>query len=617
MPARPELPTNAPARSIRSQLMLFGAMASLVAAATGAMLSLRDAERETRREVQARAVATATTLAWALGRAGPEAAQAGLDAFLAAPGTPGDIHVFAVDRALRITAAVDRRHLGRNLESVLDHVEPDVANVLSGVSAIASGEMMHNGRSVVDATAAIRGGGSARGPIVGAVHIAVPRWTTASLLRDRAGTVLAAGLLLAVLLLAPLLIYIETGLLRPVAALVAANRAVLEGRREGRLVPIEAIAGNELGVVARMRNAMIQRMDDTEGEFARRLRELSELNGTSTRMGEVSMDDLLAQVLTKVIEITDADAGEISLLDGEHRLAVRAQQGFSEKWAHCEAVRPLSCLCGTVVQSGELLRVEDVAASPLATRPACLAEGYRAYCGLPLRIAGEVIGLISLHHREPPAETAHRQDLLLTLGNLVAAITVNARLYDTTRRLALVDPLTDVGNRRAFADRLAAEIERSVRHDSPCALLFLDIDHFKLLNDRLGHAAGDRALQWVAGVLKASVRGADFVGRWGGEEFVVLLVETSRDGARTVAERIRSEIASTRGPHCGPGQEFAVTVSIGVAALPGDPADSDALIAAADAAMYRAKCAGRNRVVAAGAAAGDSVVCPPVAVPAS
>jgi diguanylate cyclase (GGDEF)-like protein len=597
--------------------MLFGAAASLVAAAIATTLSLRDAERETRREVQARAVATATTLAWALGRAGPEATQAGLDAFLAAPGTPGDVRVFAVDRSLRIIAANDRRNLGRNLEAALEQEEPDVAKVLSGASAIASGEMTHNGRSVLDATAPIRRDGLASGPIVGAVHVDVPRWTTASLLRDRAGTVLAAGVLLALLLLVPLVIYIETNLLRPLAAVAAANRAVLDGRREGRLVPMAAMPGNELGAVARMRNAMIQRLDDTEAEFARRLRELSELNGTSTRMGEVSLDGLLAQVLAKVVEITDADAGEISLLDGEGRLAVRAHQGFSEHWTHSGAARPVSCLCGSVVRSGAVVQLNDIATSPLATRPACLAEGYRAYCGLPMRIAGEAIGLISLHHREPPADTAHREDLLLTLGNLVAAIVVNARLYDTTRRLALVDPLTDVGNRRAFADRLAAEIERSVRHDSPCALLFLDIDHFKLVNDRLGHAAGDRALQWVAGVLKASVRGADFVGRWGGEEFVVLLVETSRDGARTVAERIRSEIASTRGPHCGPGQEFAVTVSIGVAALPGDPADSDALIAAADAAMYRAKCAGRNRVVAAGAAAGDSVVCPPVAVPAS
>ena len=616
MSARPDLPTTDSARSIRSELMLFGAAATIVAAATAATLSLGDAERETRREVEARAMGTVATLAWTLGRVGPEGAQAGLDAFLAAPGTPRDTNVFAVDRTLRITAANDRRNLGRNLEAVLDHEEPDVAKVLSGATAIASGEMTHNGHSVLDATAPIRRDGLASGPIVGAIHLAVPRWTIATLLRDRVGIVLAAGVLLAVLLLGPLLIYIETSLLRPLAAVVAANRAVLEGRREGRLVPSAAIPSNELGVVARMRNAMIQRLDDTESEFARRLRELSELNIAATRMGEVSIDTLLAQVLAKVIEITDADAGEISLVEGEDRLVVRAQQGFSERWAHCEAVRPLACLCGTVVQTGELLRVEDIANSPLATRPACLVEGHRTYCGLPLRIAGDVIGVISLHHREAPLETRHRQDLLLTLGNLVAAIAVNAHLYDATRRLALVDPLTDVGNRRAFADRLAAEIDRSVRHDSPCALLFLDIDHFKLHNDRLGHAAGDRALQWVAGVLKASVRGSDFVGRWGGEEFVVLLVETSRDAARTVAERIRSEIASTRPPHWGSEPDAAVTVSIGVAALPSDPADPEALVAAADAAMYRAKCAGRNRVVVAASAAGESGVSAPLVEPA-
>lgn len=156
--------------------------------------------------------------------------------------------------------------------------------------------------------------------------------------------------------------------------------------------------------------------------------------------------------------------------------------------------------------------------------------------------------------------------------------------------LAERDPLTGVYNRRRLLERLEEEVERSCRGHDPLSVCMLDLDHFKQVNDRHGHQAGDEALRQVAIALAASLRSIDTLGRYGGEEFVLVLPQTSRNGAREKAERVRGAVDLLR---TGSGQ---VTVSIGVAGYrPGDSVDT--LLARADAALYEAKDSGRNRVV--------------------
>jgi diguanylate cyclase (GGDEF)-like protein/PAS domain S-box-containing protein len=161
-------------------------------------------------------------------------------------------------------------------------------------------------------------------------------------------------------------------------------------------------------------------------------------------------------------------------------------------------------------------------------------------------------------------------------------------------RLATTDSLTGVANRRRFLEQLGAELDRVKRFGDPASLLMLDVDHFKRVNDTYGHAAGDTVLQHLAELSRLRLRRIDLFGRLGGEEFAILLPGTDRAGAELLAERFRHEVAETPA-QTGKGP-IAVTVSIGIAELAAVDPGQDAVLARADAALYRAKEAGRNRV---------------------
>jgi len=187
-----------------------------------------------------------------------------------------------------------------------------------------------------------------------------------------------------------------------------------------------------------------------------------------------------------------------------------------------------------------------------------------------------------------------------------ALLGVNRRL----QALALTDDLTGLYNHRYFTQRLAEEVARARRHRAPLALLYADIDHFKLVNDEHGHEAGDRVLRHVAirlrdgvegGSAMARLRESDVVARCGGEEFGALLVHARREGALAVADRLRRSVAENAA-RLEDGTSVPVTISIGLSSLPEDGDGADGLFRAADRALYAAKQAGRNRVVASGPA---------------
>ena len=173
------------------------------------------------------------------------------------------------------------------------------------------------------------------------------------------------------------------------------------------------------------------------------------------------------------------------------------------------------------------------------------------------------------------------------------------RLHRIVERQASTDGLTDLANRRHFEETLAGEISRAERFDGSLALVLADLDDFKQVNDRYGHQAGDDVLREFAAVLRDTVRDIDLAARYGGEEFAVLLPQTDPEGAERLAERLREAMANRR-LAIVPGTAFTVTASFGVAAFPEAPTGA-ALFAAADEALYRAKSAGKNCVVCAGA----------------
>jgi two-component system, cell cycle response regulator len=162
--------------------------------------------------------------------------------------------------------------------------------------------------------------------------------------------------------------------------------------------------------------------------------------------------------------------------------------------------------------------------------------------------------------------------------------------------LATTDALTGLPNHRELVVAIDRELELTTRHGQQFALAFLDLDHFKAINDTLGHAAGDAVLKETSDVLRECLRGGDIAGRWGGEEFIVVLPQTDSPGAMIAAERLRATIAQHRFQAAGGAH---LTCSIGVAVRPFDGTDRDALIESADRAMYAAKRLGRNQVIAA------------------
>jgi diguanylate cyclase (GGDEF)-like protein len=221
---------------------------------------------------------------------------------------------------------------------------------------------------------------------------------------------------------------------------------------------------------------------------------------------------------------------------------------------------------------------------PYASVPAVVAlmiYAARAHGYLPLAVGVYVsfailIELVLLHQ-------------FLDYRELIAFSNRNARLES----LAAADPVTGLPNHRTLVSALDVELERARRYHHPCTALFLDLDHFKALNDSYGHPTGDSALREFASVVRTALRGIDTLARWGGEEFVAVLPETDIEPGLAVAERVRAAVAAhtfwaARGAH--------LTCSIGVASYPGDAENRDELIEMADRAMYAAKHLGRNQV---------------------
>jgi len=190
---------------------------------------------------------------------------------------------------------------------------------------------------------------------------------------------------------------------------------------------------------------------------------------------------------------------------------------------------------------------------------------------------------------------------LLAVIETLRDMTVQKEAQEELRRLASRDALTGLANRRAFDEHIGQEWTRGRKSDHLVSVLMLDVDHFKQFNDTYGHPQGDACLKSVASVLAgAAARSGDLVSRYGGEEFVLVLPGTTEEGAMVVAERIRAAVCGLRIPNAASTHGGMLTVSIGVAT--GDPGavTQEILIERADAALYRAKHGGRNRVAAAG-----------------
>ncbi len=319
------------------------------------------------------------------------------------------------------------------------------------------------------------------------------------------------------------------------------------------------------------------------------------------------------RVTEMAAEMLDVPVAVVSLVDS-NRVWYKSIFG---PLAQREIAR-LPGLCGAAIGHAGAYLVENASADPRTQEHPLVSGGFglEFYLGVPLRTHdGHVLGTLACMDRRPRGVTRQQLRLLETLAAIVmdeielrrSAAQISrlsealADACNDLERRASFDPLTGVLARAAMLERSAALIGRTLAGEKGVALLMLDIDRFKAINDGHGHATGDRVLKETAGRMAASCRGGDLLGRVGGEEFLAVFADVTGCEAEQIAERLREAVS--RGPvEAAPGLALPVTVSGGLVALgPDDAATSLAeAMARADAALYRAKQGGRDRIVPAG-----------------
>ncbi len=226
---------------------------------------------------------------------------------------------------------------------------------------------------------------------------------------------------------------------------------------------------------------------------------------------------------------------------------------------------------------------------PIFFRRLSIIKDFETLISIPLIAEGRISAILYIEN----IPRVHFENFIILTGQFAIQFQ-RVFLYKKVQEMSITDSLTDVSTRRYFLERTGEEIRRSMRHKSNLSFLMLDLDYFKEKNDRYGHLVGDVILKEVANILKSSLREIDIIGRYGGEEFAIVLAGIGREGAFQVAERIRRGIEGA--VFKAYDESISTSVSIGIGVFPEDAVDIDGLVDSADKALYRAKETGRNRV---------------------
>ncbi len=332
----------------------------------------------------------------------------------------------------------------------------------------------------------------------------------------------------------------------------------------------------------------------------RRAAQLEAINRIAKQTTSVlDLRELLEKVCRHTMEAFPIDHVSVLLLE-DGRLVLRGEQGrLTLRFPRGKELPPDSGLCNRALAECRTVLENDV-----TTVPGYIAgfDETRSEMCVPLISFGETLGVLTLESAHPGAFQDADVPPLESVADICANAIQNARYLEKVKQLAYVDGLTGIFNRRFFEMRILEEIERARRYESPMAVLLVDIDRFKRVNDEFGHLLGDEALRQLTTAFAHHLRKMDVVCRYGGEEFAIIVPETSGEDAVLVAEKLRRVIETW----IFPGVARPITISIGVAEYPQNGHTRDELVRAADAALYHAKQAGRNRTVLAAAASETS-----------
>ncbi len=251
---------------------------------------------------------------------------------------------------------------------------------------------------------------------------------------------------------------------------------------------------------------------------------------------------------------------------------------------------------GNVFATGEPAWIPDVRSSQSLLHYGGRRTDVRSFMCVPLVSKGKNIGVLMLNHPEPNAFEPELLPMMRVLASYLAIAIENAEMFGLVKSLAEKDSLTLLYNHGSFHEKLAIELERANRYVRPMAVIILDLDHFKEINDRYGHTTGDRVLTLVAGALGAHLRKTDIAARYGGDEFAVILPETDLSSAAVIAERIAEGISNVR-LDIGRGSVISFTASIGYAACAHDAPGRGEILSTADRLMYESKRRGPGGVL--------------------
>lgn len=364
--------------------------------------------------------------------------------------------------------------------------------------------------------------------------------------------------------------------------------------RTGSAVDAEALA------------ALVAPDDSTQRELLeeaqRRVAEARKLRQASAVVLEaLDLREAIRRILEQLEQVLPYDSASVQLLKG-NELEIVGGRGWADPDAVLGKRFPIP---GDNPNTEVVQRQTPVV---LGNAPEAYGEfrkpphdHIKSFLGVPFVVRGRVIGMLAIDGERRHQFTEGHIRVASAFADQVAIAIENARLYDEVEALSLTDPLTELHNRRGIDQFGRDELKRAQRFGHALSALMVDLDRFKPVNDTHGHGVGDEVLVEVARRYRHALREVDLIGRYGGEEFAVLLPETDRAEAERVAERLRTRVAER--PIATDAGELTITVSIGVAAWqPEEMTDLDALLERADRALYAAKRAGRNLVLPAQAA---------------
>lgn len=346
------------------------------------------------------------------------------------------------------------------------------------------------------------------------------------------------------------------------------------------------------GTAAKILFSLIQKNQETT-EVLKTIYEIGLLLATANRA-----DEVLKEILEFALKLSNCPAGSVALYDPERKkLSMKISVGFSDDFNRVAewGIRP-GGLSSSILSKKEPTVIEDVSKNPKFNNPVLLKEGIKSLIAVPLILENEIVGIIYVDDFKTRAFKEEEVFALSLLANQAALAIKEAQLHEKIEKLAITDSLTGLYNHRFFYERLKEEIKRSRRYRLNFSVIMIDLDDFKLFNDRFGHLAGDYILREVSQKIKSSIRDTDFPARYGGEEFAIILPQTNTKEAGQVAERIRKR---TENLILKDGELFLgqLTLSAGISTYPYHGTSETELIGAADKALYLAKKKGKNQIV--------------------